>query len=274
MSRKRYDLPKYRSQLLKYAVIIYEAQERKEDFYVTSPWSFYIMGAEDRIIAEANFGWSGIIGENPSPTISELIVCLEDPGLLEIVQKKIGNLYDGYPWLPVLPVRYLHPNEYFEEHRLPDIDGWYDPDTGKIHFFEAFQQTNCMPRLESRCGKLQDSHYFYGDPLSFIEPEYAGDVCKTCLRSGQHLDIYEPNHSAGSIEICIYLENGDTAEDAFDQIRNCVERYEQEEIRTQYIHVEIIGAHWSVLLANECAEQVRQFCQNNYPDIESYVIFV
>ena len=145
MSRKRYDLPKYRSQLLKYAVIIYEAQERKEDFYVTSPWSFYIMGAEDRIIAEANFGWSGIIGENPSPTISELIVCLEDPGLLEIVQKKIGNLYDGYPWLPVLPVRYLHPNEYFEEHRLPDIDGWYDPDTGRFTSLRLFNRpTACL----------------------------------------------------------------------------------------------------------------------------------
>jgi len=72
----------------------------------------------------------------------------------------------------------------------------------------------------------------------------------------------------------IHLANGETCEDAFAQIQDRVIKYQQEEIRVQYIHVEIVGAHWSVLLANECAEQVRQFCQQNYPEIESYAIFV
>ena len=274
MSRIRNDLPKYRSQLLKYDLLIYAAQEREEDFSVTSRWSFYVIGAEDRVIAEVNYGWSGITAENSSPTVNELIVCLEDPGLQDIVQEKIDTLYEGYPWLPVLPVRYLAPDEYYEEHLLPHLNGWYDPDTGKIHFFEAFQLANCMPRLESRCGKVEESHYFCGDPLPFVEPEFVGDVCKTCLRTGQQLNIYEPEFSTGSVEVRIHLANGDTCEDVFAQIRDHVERYRQEEIRVQYIHVEIVGAHWSVLLANECAEQVRQFCQQKFPDIESYVIFI
>jgi len=274
MSRIRNDLPKYRSQLLKYDLLIYAAQEREEDFSITSRWSFYVIGAEDRVIAEVNYGWSGITAENSSPTVSELIVCLEDPGLQDIVQEKIDTLYEGYPWLPVLPVRYLDPDEYYEEHLLPQLNGWYDPDTGKIHFFEAFQLANCMPRLESRCRKVEGSYYFCGDPLPFVEPEYAGDVCKTCLRIEKNLNIYEPEFSTGSVETRIHLAIGETSEDAVNQIQEWVNRYEQEGFKVQYIHVEIIGAHWSVLLSNECAEQVRQYCKKNHPEIESYVIFV
>jgi hypothetical protein len=47
MSRIRNDLPKYRSQILKYDLLIYAAQEREEDFLL--PHAGHFMLSELRI---------------------------------------------------------------------------------------------------------------------------------------------------------------------------------------------------------------------------------
>lgn len=272
--RTRRDWRKYRSELFKYDPLIAAALEREGDFLATSRWSFYVIGAEDRIIADARFGWGGITEHDSKPMIEEIQVCLDDPGLEDIVQEKIDALYQNLPWLPVLPVRYLLPDDYYDETRLPHLDGWYDGDTGKIHYCTAFQQSRAMPMLESRCGKVSGSYDFFGDPLPYVEPEFAGEVCKTCIRLSPTFEIREPEKTTASIEIQIHLADNQTCDDAFSRIREGVERYGGEAIQVEYIHVEIVGARYSVLLANECAEQIRQYCHEHYPEIEAYVIFV
>ena len=272
--RIRNDLLKYRTELFKYDPLIVAAQEREEEFSVTSRWSFFVIGAEDRIIADVRFGWSGILAEKPCPQVTELIVCLEDPGLEDIVQEKIESVYDRLPWVPTLPVRYLSPDDYYYEHPMPQLDGWYDPDTGKIHSCTAYQCATGMPMLQSRCGKMHGNYYFFGDPLPYVEPDFVGDVCKSCLRTGEKLDVHKPEIESGTVEARIHLGENETCEDALRQINMAVQAYQQYGIKVEYIHVEIFGASWSLLLANECVERVRQFCLENYPEIESYAMFV
>jgi hypothetical protein len=272
--RIRNDLLKYRTELFKYDPLIVAAQEREEDFSVTSRWSFFVIGAEDRIIADVRFGWSGILAKKPCPQVTEFIVCLEDPGLQDIVQEKIELLYGRLPWVPALPIRYLNPDDFYYERPLPQLDGWYDPDTGKIHYCIAFQCATGMPMLHSRCGKMHDSYYFFGDPLPYVEPDFAGDVCKSCLRAVKDLAIYKPEVDSATVEARIHLGEDETFEDVLRQIQTAVLVYKKHRIKVEYIHVEIFGASWSLLLANECVERVRQFCLEAYPEIESYANFV
>lgn len=154
------------------------------------------------------------------------------------------------------------------------LEGWYDPDTGKIHYCNAYQIATGIPMLESICGKMSGSYYSFGDPLPFIEPEFIGDVCKHCRRAGKKLDIIKPERYSGTIEIHARLADNESYEDICRVIKQQAAKLEQQQIELEYIHVEIIGASWSLLLANECMEQVRNYCRKNHSDIESYITFV
>lgn len=269
----RHDWLKYHSETQKYDPLILAAERREDEFDVTSQWSFNVLGAEREELAEVEFGWSGIEAEKSCPAVSELIVSLEDDGFEAIVREKIASLYDDLPWVPVLPIRFLEMGEFYDFNPLPHLDGWYDPDTGKIHYCYAHQTASGMPILKSMCGKMEGNYYYFRDSIPYVEPEFSTDVCKNCLRAGGKIEIKKTNAYTGAIEVRIHLSDGETYTDFIDRIEAQIHSCDKQSTRIDYVHVDVIGAAWSLLAAHECAQQIRQYCQERFGQVETYVTY-
>jgi hypothetical protein len=269
----RHDWRKYHSETQKYDPLILAAEKRDDEFEVTSQWSFNVLGAEQETLAEVEFGWGGIEPEKSCPSVNELIVSLEDDGFADFVTEKITSLYFDLPWVPVLPVRILPIDKFYEVRLLPHLDGWYDPDTGKIHYCHAYQIATGMPVLKSICGKMESAYYYFRDPIPYVEPEFSADVCKNCQRAGAKIEVKETHTYSGSIEVRIHLSNGETYTDFIDRIEAQIQFYKEESASIDYIHVDVIGASWSLLAAHECAQQIRRYCQEHFSKVETYVTY-
>jgi hypothetical protein len=271
--RIRNDWLKYRSETLKYDPLIQAAENRKNEFMITSQWSFNVLGPGPQVIAKVRFGWIGIEPGKSCPTIHEFLVLVESEELEEIVRTRIVSLYLDLPWVQTLSIRFLTFNEFYDHHRLPHLDGWYESDSGKVHFCLAYQDATSMPFMKSKCGNWRGLYYSFRDPIPFIEPEYATDVCKSCLRTGAKIDIKGTDTKSGSIEVRIYLSIGETYADFIDRIEAKTQLLREDLASIDYIHIEVIGASWSLLLANECAQQIRHYCQEHFSQVETYVTY-
>jgi hypothetical protein len=270
----RNDWLKYRSETLKYDPVIFAAEMRKDEFKVPSQWTFSLLGPEGDTMADAKFGWIGIDPEKSCPTVNEYIVLLKNPKFEQIARDKIISLYYDLPWVPILPIRFLNIDEFFDHHRLPHLDGWYESDTEKVHYCLAYQDATGMPFLESKCGKWRGFYYYFRDPIPYVEPEYSGDICKSCIKTGVNIEVKEIVTVTGSIFARIDLSKGQTFADFIDQCESQIHFLKEESAILDYVHVEVIGANWSLLLAHECAQQVQRYCNEHFSQVENYVTYL